>query len=127
MNCFKHRELTAVGTCKICSKAVCPECVLEGDRDITCSPVCEEESGLFRQLNLRAFKLYGISEKPRGLPQSVVAPMLMSGILVCAAALGFWLEPKIAFVPAIFLLMAFGVGVGAFLAWRRHKENGLNI
>ncbi len=127
MNCFIHRELPAIGVCKICSKAVCAECALEGERAITCSPICSEESQRFQQMNKRAFKIYGIGEKPRGLPLTVTAPLLMSGILTCAAGVGYWLEPHMLFVPAIFMLMACGVGLGAYLAWRKYKENGLNV
>lgn len=42
MNCFVHRSVTAVGVCKSCSKALCPECAAELKNGIACRDSCEE-------------------------------------------------------------------------------------
>ena len=42
MKCFYHPEVEAVGTCKNCSRGICPECLAELDNAIACKNRCEE-------------------------------------------------------------------------------------
>jgi hypothetical protein len=42
MNCFKHRDVPAVGLCKSCGKGLCPDCVAELVNGLACKGACEE-------------------------------------------------------------------------------------
>jgi hypothetical protein len=42
MKCYYHPEVDAVGTCKNCSRGICPECLAELDNAIACKNRCEE-------------------------------------------------------------------------------------
>ena len=42
MNCFRHQHRVAVGVCKVCGKALCPDCLAELPEGIVCRGECEE-------------------------------------------------------------------------------------
>jgi hypothetical protein len=44
MNCFRHQDSSAVGLCKTCFKAVCPECAADVGNGLACKNSCEEKS-----------------------------------------------------------------------------------
>ena len=43
MNCFYHREITAVGVCRACGRALCPQCASESEPQLACKGRCEAE------------------------------------------------------------------------------------
>lgn len=45
MKCFRHAELEAVGTCKVCSKGLCPDCAADLGHSIACRGSCEAAAG----------------------------------------------------------------------------------
>jgi hypothetical protein len=53
MKCFNHHQSDAVGVCKSCSRALCPDCVAEFEEGIACKGKCEE---LVQALNLLVAK-----------------------------------------------------------------------
>lgn len=44
MRCFYHRDTEAVGICKSCGRALCPDCVADIGKGIACSGRCEEDA-----------------------------------------------------------------------------------
>ena len=42
MKCFNHHAKEAVAICKACGKAICPECALVSENDITCRQSCAQ-------------------------------------------------------------------------------------
>jgi hypothetical protein len=44
VKCFYHHEQDAVGLCKSCNRALCPECAAEAGRGIACKGRCEEHA-----------------------------------------------------------------------------------
>jgi hypothetical protein len=127
MLCFTHRDTQALGVCKTCGKAVCSACLRQVEGGIVCSEACENEHRLMREMNHRAFKIYGIGTKQRGLPNTVIAPLLMgTGFALGAALLGVTDEHNMPIV-LFFLLMSSLMWLGAFLAWRKYRENGINV
>jgi len=43
MNCYNHRNVPAVATCKNCSKGLCPDCLTEIENGIACKATCIDE------------------------------------------------------------------------------------
>jgi hypothetical protein len=43
MNCFYHPTIVAIGTCKSCSKGICPNCATDLGKGLACKGRCEEE------------------------------------------------------------------------------------
>lgn len=41
MKCFRHAEVEAVGTCKVCSKGLCSDCAADLGHAIACRESCE--------------------------------------------------------------------------------------
>jgi len=42
MNCFNHTDVAAVGVCKACGKALCPDCITEAQGAMVCRNSCED-------------------------------------------------------------------------------------
>ena len=43
MNCFYHRDIQAVGSCKSCQRGLCPECAVEYRQGLACRNRCEAD------------------------------------------------------------------------------------
>jgi len=43
VNCFYHRTVPAVGTCKSCGKGLCPDCAVDLGKGLACAGHCEAE------------------------------------------------------------------------------------
>jgi len=43
MNCYNHRTVAAVATCKNCNKGLCPDCLTEIENGIACTATCIEQ------------------------------------------------------------------------------------
>ena len=44
MQCFVHRDVEAVGTCRACSKGICYSCTVDMRHSISCKGDCEAKS-----------------------------------------------------------------------------------
>lgn len=50
MKCFNHVDADAVGICKGCNKALCKECLIDVDNNISCKETCPTSIKEFNQL-----------------------------------------------------------------------------
>ena|SRR5690348_6265815 len=66
MKCFKHSQLDAVGVCKHCYKAVCPECTIDTGYGVACSPQCQEELTVVKALIERNKNVQAATAKAYG-------------------------------------------------------------
>jgi len=46
MNCFNHRDRSAIGLCKACLKALCGDCLTELPNGLACKDSCEKRADL---------------------------------------------------------------------------------
>lgn len=127
MNCFEHREAPALGICKTCGKGVCPACARSAEGAILCSEACEREHRLIREMNQKALKIYGIGSPQKGLPNSVIAPLLMGLAFVLGTLLMGFTTPDALPLTLFFGLMAGVMLLGAFIAYRKFRDNGINV
>jgi len=70
MQCYKHREESAIAVCRNCGKAACPDCCEDTGHGIACSTTCAGELWETGRLKNRQKQVYGIGQKPP-LPASV--------------------------------------------------------
>jgi len=70
MQCYKHREESAIAVCKNCGKAACPDCCKDTGHGIACSAACEGELWESDRLTKRQKQSYGLGPKPP-IPASV--------------------------------------------------------
>ena len=96
MKCFQHREADAIGTCRNCSRGLCPECVAVGAA-LTCKGRCEGEWGVVD----RGLKLARARTK--------VALKAAAVVTFALAASSFYLA---GFTRAPFEVQVFLVGIG---------------
>lgn len=50
MKCFYHLDRDAVGICKSCQRALCPECAADIGKGIACAGRCEDDARQLVQL-----------------------------------------------------------------------------
>ena len=67
MNCFNHREVSALAVCKSCGRATCAACARLADLWVVCSDECAVEAVRLQKTNLQAFKINAIAAKPNYL------------------------------------------------------------
>ena len=70
MQCYKHREESAIAVCKHCGKATCADCGEDTGHGIACSSACAGELWEADRLNKNLKRSYGIGKKPP-IPASV--------------------------------------------------------
>ena len=75
MRCYEHRDEDAIGVCKSCGKAACPDCSEDTGQGVGCSPDCAAEIQDSFRLRERLRQSYGI-----GYPQPVPASVFMYGL-----------------------------------------------
>jgi hypothetical protein len=63
MNCFRHHQSAAVGTCKYCFKGVCAECANDTGIGLACSPQCQEEVKSVKALMDRSRQAFPFAAK----------------------------------------------------------------
>jgi hypothetical protein len=111
MNCFQHPEVPAVGVCRACGRAACPDCVAPELSSIACaSGTCAERViALDRMLDLnlklmpRTERLAATAERMSGAGERIQAVIFGTGRTV--------------------YLFNYAIGIGAFLggtvvAWK---------
>jgi hypothetical protein len=58
MRCVRHQEADAIALCRVCSVALCKECLLPCGRGYACSPECVERAGVLdRMIDLQKANL----------------------------------------------------------------------
>ena len=63
MRCFNHRDRDAVGICKACQKALCPDCANDLGHGIACRDKHESEVTAMHSLISRAMRAQSFSKR----------------------------------------------------------------
>lgn len=50
MNCYRHSDVRAVGTCVACGKGLCAQCAVEVQKALACKDSCEPRVELFNKI-----------------------------------------------------------------------------
>jgi len=107
MRCYNHHEKEAVGTCKSCGRALCPDCAAEVEKAVACRNRCESDVSTLLSLNRNALQYAKSTKQARYLAPTlfiVVGGMLTTtgciyeGIDVAILAGGIVIAIGIAFL-----------------------------
>lgn len=81
MNCFVHNEVSAVGICKHCNKALCGSCAVDTGEGLACSGECESRVAEYAELLDRNLRILGVGLHKSAIPSSsVLFPLILSVI-----------------------------------------------
>lgn len=58
MKCYQHHNHDAIGICKTCGKALCPDCAVDQKFALTCKGACEEQAKSYFKINENARNTY---------------------------------------------------------------------
>lgn len=115
MNCYRHQPLGAVGVCKTCFKALCPDCASDIGNGLACKGECEQKVRELNQMWERSAKLYGIGAHKSRIPSTGV---LLWGLIALAmwatSAFAYFKSGKVdvsSVVMAVFVTAALGLAV----------------
>jgi hypothetical protein len=81
MNCFYHPTVVAVGSCKSCSKGLCPVCAADLGKGLACKGRCEEDVKAVMQLINRSIQHEKVFDTARGNRYIGVLFPLVAGAL----------------------------------------------
>ena len=101
MRCFVHHDHEAIGICRACGKALCPDCAVDLGHAICCRGACEEETRKARALTIRSRELLKAQQRNRFF-------MPAYWIFMCIVAMGFGLSNGVNSATAM------GAGCGIF-------------
>jgi hypothetical protein len=83
MNCYQHSHNHAVGLCKSCFKALCPECAADAGNGLACKGTCEVKVQEINEMWERSAKIYGIGKHKSRMPSA--------GVLIWALlSIAYW-------------------------------------
>jgi hypothetical protein len=93
MNCYRHPSVNAVGLCKTCFKALCPECAADVGNGLACKGECEEKVAELNEMWERSAKIYGIGKYKSRIPSAgVLIWFLMSAAFWALAAVNYYVS-----------------------------------
>ena len=75
MRCFNHRDVEAVGICKVCQRGLCEGCATDLAHSIACKGKHEAEAEALHGLILRNMKVHREATKARYLAPAFFAFM----------------------------------------------------
>jgi hypothetical protein len=78
MNCYNHPDVSAIGTCKACSKGLCKDCVTDLDHGLACKNKHETEVENINMIISKNTRIYSSASQ-----NTIIAPMfyLFMGLL----------------------------------------------
>ena len=114
MNCFNHMDISAVGTCKACSKGICSDCATDMGHGLACKGVHEEMVETYNTIiqgNAKVYKNAGTN--------TLIGPLFYLFMGLIFAGFGFFSNKGVAGLPFIL-----GVGFVVFgvICFIRNKE-----
>ncbi len=123
MKCFNHSEVSAVGICKSCYKAICKGCATELEHGLSCSEVCSKDISEVNQMNEKGKKLYGIGERKSKIPSTgVLLWMLIALVNWVVAFFSYYINGELSIESMSF---AIGFTIVAVFCFISSKRSGL--
>lgn len=123
MNCFSHRDFSAIAVCKGCGRAVCENCASDLQFAIVCSERCKIETTEAHEMSNRAKRLYGIGAVKKQTPMAPMIWLLLAAPFLYLIARNYYQRGDIDWFPVIFVFSCAVIGV---LQYRRTKNLQLN-
>ena len=117
MQCYKHREESAIAICRNCGKAACPDCCDDTGHGIACSSACEGELRDADELKKRQAQAYGLGPKPP-IPATVSTYFFFGLILSIVGAYLTVSRPGNEFLTFAMAAVFFVMSAGSYKRYR---------
>ena len=115
MHCYRHNPVPAVGLCKTCFKALCPECAVDIGNGLACQGECEQKVDELNQMWDRSAKIYGVGAHKSKVPSTgVLLWGLISLAMWAVTAVSYFRNGEldvVSLVMAVFFTIALGLAV----------------
>ena len=112
MHCYIHQSNPAVGLCKTCFKALCPDCGIDVGNGLACRGECEQRVNELNQMWERSAKIYGVGRFKSNVPSTGV---LLWGLIATAmwvvAGIGYFRNDEMD-IASIFMAVMFSAAFG---------------
>lgn len=115
MHCYTHQSTPAIGICKTCFKALCPECAVDVGNGLACRGACEAKVNELNQMWDRSAKIYGVGRYKSKVPSTGV---LLWGLMALAmwtvAGFAYFRQGEVdvaSIVTALFFTAALGLAI----------------
>lgn len=124
MNCYKHSHNSAVGICKTCFKAVCPECAADVGNGLACKNSCEEKVLELNEMWERSARIYGVGKNKSRIPSTgVLLWLLLSLAMWVTVGIGYYHTGYITDYASLIMAVVFSAALG--LAIYSARRTGL--
>jgi hypothetical protein len=117
MQCYKHREESAIAVCKHCGKATCSNCSEDTGHGIACSSACAGELWETDRLNSNQKQSYGIGTRPP-IPTSVSTYFFFGLILSLVGVYLTVTRPGTDFLTFALAAVFFVMSAGSYKRYR---------
>jgi cytochrome c biogenesis protein CcdA len=90
MRCFVHHDQEAVGTCRVCNKGLCPDCVVDLGHAISCRGACEREAEKIHAQSIHSRAILSAQQRNRflGPVLFIFLGLVISGLGLSVSSLG---------------------------------------
>lgn len=115
MHCYVHQPVPAIGLCKNCFRALCPDCAVDVGDGLACHGGCEQKVNELNQMWERSAKIYGVGRhKSRIPPTGVLLWGLMATVMWAVAGFAYFSRGETdisSIVMAFFFTVALGLAI----------------
>ena len=123
MECYKHKNESAIGLCKSCFKAVCRNCTIELIHGLACSEDCATDVNEYNQMNERGKIIYGIGSRKSNVPATGVILWILLSLLMWGVFLvPYFMKNKVIYENLV-IAMVFSLIAG--IVYYSSKRTGL--
>ena len=117
MRCYEHRDEDAIGVCKSCGKAACPDCSEDTGHGIACSAACAGELWETDRLKDKQKQAYGMGLNPP-IPASVSTYFFFGLILLLVGVYLTTTRPGTDFLTFAMAAVFFVMSAGSYKRYR---------
>lgn len=96
MNCFNHQEIVAIGTCKVCGKGLCSECVTDLGHGLACKNKHESDAEDYKFIMDKSVEIY--RKAPRN---SLIQPVFYLFVGLVFSGFGYFSKGGMTDLPFI--------------------------
>jgi hypothetical protein len=115
MHCYRHNPAPAVGVCKTCFKALCPDCAVDVGNGLACRGECEQKVNELNEMWEKSARIYGVGSHKSRIPSTgVLLWGLMSFVMWTLFAYAYFRRGEFdmsSLMMALFFTIALGLAI----------------
>lgn len=119
MNCYRHKDIPAIGICKNCNKGVCHDCCEDVENGLACKDTCTRLVNEINEVISRNKQVYGIGSKSR-LPATGVLMYAFFAVIFGVWGISIWrTRGDVGIFPFGFAIAFAVIGIIAYIRNRK--------